>query len=121
MSLSELPENLPVPVDDGATNHLLGTMLPNVSLKATNGDSVALDAIDGFLVIYIYPMTGRPGVPLPDGWEEIPGAIGCTPQSCSFRDHYGELQEFQAKLYGLSSQSTDYQNEAKRRLHWPFE
>jgi peroxiredoxin len=121
MSLSELPENLPVPVNDGAASHLLGTMLPDLTFTATNGDLVTLDAIEGFLVIYIYPMTGRPDVPLPDGWGEIPGARGCTPQSCSFRDHYGELQEFQAKLYGLSAQSTDYQNEAKSRLHLPFE
>ena len=74
MSLSELPKNLPVPVNDGAASHLLGTMLPNLTFKATNGDLVTLDAIGGFLVIYIYPMTGRPDVPLPDGWEEIPGA-----------------------------------------------
>jgi len=121
MSLSELPEKLSVPVDDGAASHLLGTMLPNLTLNATNGDLVTLDAVGGFLVIYIYPMTGRPDIPSPDGWEEIPGATGCTPQSCSFRDHYGELQAFQAKLYGLSSQATDYQSEAKERLHLPFE
>lgn len=121
MSLSELPKNLPVPVNDGAASHLLGAVLPNLTFKATNGDLVTIDAIGGFVVFYLYPMTGRPDVPLPDGWEEIPGARGCTPQSCSFRDHYGELQKFQAKLYGLSSQTNDYQSEAKERLHLPFE
>jgi peroxiredoxin len=121
MSLAELPENLPVPVDDGAARHLPGLRLPDLTLKTTNSDFVTLNDVGGFLVIYIYPMTGRLGVPLPDSWEEIPGARGCTPQSCSFRDHYGELQAFQAKLYGLSSQTTDYQREAKERLHLPFE
>ena len=84
MSLSELPKNLPVPVDDGAARHLLGAVLPNLTLKATHGTSVTIDSIAGFLVIYIYPMTGRPDVQLPDGWEEIPGARGCTPNHVVF-------------------------------------
>ncbi|NEO29902.1 MAG: peroxiredoxin [Symploca sp. SIO3C6] len=121
MSFSKLPNNLPVPIDDGAARHLQGMTLPNVSLKATNGNLINIGYITGFVVIYIYPMTGRPGVPLPDGWEAIPGARGCTPQSCSFRDHYTELQQWQVKLYGLSTQTTDYQLEAKHRLHLPFE
>lgn len=121
MSFAELPENLPVPVDDGAARHLAGLTLPDLSFTATNGDLVTLQDIGGFLVIYIYPMTGRPGVPLPDGWDEIPGARGCTPQSCSFRDHYDQLQAFEVTLYGLSSQTTAYQREAKERLHLPFE
>jgi peroxiredoxin len=72
-------------------------------------------------VIYIYPMTGRPGVPLPDGWDDIPGARGCTPQSCSFRDHYSELRTLHTSLFGLSVQTTEYQKEARDRLHLPFE
>lgn len=121
MSLSELPPNLPVPSDDGAADHLLGLKLPQLSLKATNDGPVDIGAITGLLVLYIYPMTGRPDVPLPDGWEAIPGARGCTPQSCSFRDHYAELQALKSRVFGLSTQSTAYQLEAKQRLHLPFE
>lgn len=121
MSLAELPTDLPVPVDDGGADHLTGRSLPDVSLTATNGDVVSLSAISGTVVIYVYPMTGRPDVALPDGWEQIPGARGCTPQSCSFRDHYAELQAVGASIFGLSCQSTDYQNEAKTRLHLPFQ
>lgn len=121
MALTQLPPDLPVPIDDGAADHLLGTRLPPITLGATNGELVALDAIVGRLVIYVYPMTGRPDVALPDGWEQIPGARGCTPQSCSFRDHYAELQALDAAVFGLSSQATDYQNEARTRLHLPFQ
>ena len=116
-----LPTNLPIPQDDGGADHLQGMTLPNITLTATNGDAVTLNAISGTLVIYIYPMTGRPDVALPDGWEQIPGARGCTPQSCSFRDHYAELQTFNTTVFGLSCQSSDYQNEAKSRLHLPFQ
>lgn len=80
-----------------------------------------LSAIAGCVVIYCYPMTGQLGIPLPDGWDEIPGARGCTPQSCVFRDHYQELNELGAQVFGLSTQSTDYQKEATERLHLPFE
>ncbi len=121
MALTQLPDDLPVPLDDGGADHLTGLKLPPVALTATNGETVALDAIDGTCVIYIYPMTGRPDVELPDGWEQIPGARGCTPQSCSFRDQYAELQALGADLFGLSCQSSAYQNEAKARLHLPFE
>ncbi|MGB1252957.1 MAG: peroxiredoxin [Candidatus Promineifilaceae bacterium] len=121
MSLVTLPQNLPAPIDDGGADHLQGMHLPTLTLTATNGDLVTLDAIKGALVLYIYPMTGRPDVKLPDGWEQIPGARGCTPQSCSFRDHYAELQALNAGVFGLSCQSSDYQNEAKSRLHLPFQ
>lgn len=121
MSLTNLPTNLPIPHDDGGANHLQGTTLPNLTLTATNGDRITLDAIDGTLVIYIYPMTGRPDVALPDNWEKVPGARGCTPQSCSFRDHHAELQALNTAVFGLSCQSSDYQNEAKARLHLPFQ
>ena len=121
MNLTELPENLPEPVDDGAADHLESTQLLALSLPATNGDVIDIAKQPGFLVLYIYPMTGRPDTPLPDNWDEIPGARGCTPQSCGFRDHFEELRKLDASVYGLSVQSSDYQLEAKQRLHLPFE
>ncbi|CAN1507667.1 Bcp Peroxiredoxin [Burkholderiaceae bacterium] len=118
---NELPTDLPIPQDDGACNHLVGMTLPNVELRATDGAMVNLSHIPDRLVIYCYPMTGQPNVPLPEGWDQIPGARGCTPQSCSFRDHYQELQSLGAKVFGLSVQSTDYQCEMATRLHLPFQ
>lgn len=115
-----LPENLPVPVDDGAAAHLEGMRLPALTLPSTNGASVNLHDLDGLWVIYVYPMTGRPGLALPDGWDGIPGARGCTPQSCGFRDHHGELQTLNAGVFGLSAQTSAYQREARERLHLPF-
>lgn len=117
----ELPKDLPRPVDDGAASHLSGMSLPKLVLPATDDANVDLAAIPGRFVIYIYPMTGRPGVPLPDGWDGIPGARGCTPQSCSFRDHYLELKSLNTLVFGLSAQTTKYQKEARYRLHLPFE
>ncbi|HYA38229.1 MAG TPA: peroxiredoxin [Candidatus Methylomirabilis sp.] len=117
----ELPKDLPRPVDDGAASHLPGMSLPRLVLPATDGTSVDLAAIPGRAVIYIYPMTGRPGVPLPQGWDGIPGAKGCTPQSCSFRDHYAELKSLNVSVFGLSAQTTEYQKEARDRLQLPFE
>ena len=119
-SLTQVPENLPVPEDDGACNHLYNFSLPSIQLKATNGQLADFSTFKS-VVIYCYPMTGRPDIQLPDGWEQIPGARGCTPQSCSFRDHYKELQALGTEVYGLSTQTTDYQKEAKSRLHLPFE
>lgn len=116
----EIPSNLPIPTDDGSTGHLKGLRLPNVSLAATNGTTINLGEIKGKLVIYCYPMTGQPNVALPDGWDQIPGARGCTPQSCSFRDHYKELQTLGAEVLGLSVQTTEYQKEMVDRLHLPF-
>jgi peroxiredoxin len=116
----EIPTGLPIPQDDGSTDHLKGLRLPNVSLKATNDTTVNFGNISGRLVIYCYPMTGQPNVALPDGWDQIPGARGCTPQSCSFRDHYQELQALGAEVVGLSVQTTDYQKEMVDRLHLPF-
>ena len=89
-------------------------------LEASDGRMIELSAIKGRLVIYCYPMTGRPNVPLPDGWDQIPGARGCTPQSCAFRDHYQELQSLGAEVIGLSVQTTEYQKEMVDRLHLPF-
>jgi peroxiredoxin len=116
-----LPKDLPVPTDDGAAAHLPGLKLPAVSLMSTAGTSVNLGELTGLWVIYVYPMTGRPNVALPDGWDGIPGARGCTPQSCSFRDHYAELAAQHAGVFGLSTQRSDYQREARDRLQLPFE
>ncbi len=119
-NLNELPKDLPVPQDDGAADHLKGKRLPNVKLAATNGQVIDLGDLPGTVVIYCYPMTGQPNVPLPDGWDQIPGARGCTPQSCSFRDHYQEIRALGADVIGLSVQNTDYQKEMAERLHLPF-
>src|SRR3954451_23751647 len=116
-----LPDDLPVPQDDGGARHLTGAALPDLALPATDGSKVNLARLKGRTVVYIYPRTGRPGQALPTGWNEIPGARGCTPQSCSFRDHFAELQRLGvAQLFGLSTQDLDYQREAVERLHLPF-
>lgn len=117
----ELPEGIPAPADDGACDHLPGTQLPSVPLKSTSGALVDLPALTGRTVLYCYPMTGRPDAELPPGWNEIPGARGCTPQSCSFRDHHEELRALGARVFGLSTQDTEYQREAAERLHLPFD
>ncbi len=119
--LGELPEGLPVPVDDGAADYLPGMFLPSVPLMSTSGNVVDLASLDRRTVVYCYPLTGRPGRDLPPGWDDIPGARGCTPQSCAFRDHHAELQRHGAQVFGLSTQDTDYQREAAERLHLPFE
>ena len=117
----ELPDDLPVPVDDGAARHLTGSALPDVTLAATDCSQVNLARLPGRTVIYIYPRTGRPGQAMPTGWSAIPGARGCTPQSCSFRDHFDELKSLGVRqIYGLSTQDSDYQREAVERLHLPF-
>jgi len=115
-----MPENLPRPIDDGACDHLVGMKLPDIDLLATDGSVVNLSAQKRKTVIYCYPMTGKPGVPLPEGWDDIPGARGCTPQSCAFRDHHAELSALGADVFGLSTQNTDYQKEMAERLHLPF-
>lgn len=117
----ELPGGLPVPSDDGACDHLRGKMIPSVALKSTNGDVINLSKIQGTLVLYFYPMTGKPGEKLPDGWNQIPGARGCTPQACSFRDHFKELQDFNTQVFGVSTQTSEYQREVAERLHLPFQ
>ncbi len=118
---SQLPANLPVPQDDGAAAHLLGLVIDNLSLPATSGRAVNLAAEPGWVVIYCYPMTGRPGTPLPAGWDQIPGARGCTPQSCGFRDNTRELSDLGARVFGVSTQTPAEQLEAVERLHLPFE
>ena len=116
-----LPPNIPVPQDDGAADHLAGAKLPDLALPATQGAPVNLSKLKGCTVVYVYPRTGVPGVDPPAGWDQIPGARGCTPQSCSFRDHFGELKKLGvAQLFGLSTQDTAYQQEAATRMHLPF-
>ena len=95
--------------------------MASVSLRATDGDTVDLSVIPGRTIVYAYPRTGRPGIENPEGWDMIPGARGCTPQSCSFRDHFAELRDLGIDhLFGLSTQDPDYQREAAERLHLPF-
>ena len=123
-NLYSLPEDLPVPQDDGACDHLRGTVLPSIALPATSGVAVDLSEEGSpWVVVYCYPRTGRPDQePLggAEAWNAIPGARGCTPQSCAYRDHYAELTVLGATVYGLSTQDTEYQNETVGRLHLPF-
>jgi peroxiredoxin len=112
---------IPAPTDDGAARHLFGMKVPKLDLPATDGSTVDLSALDGRTVVYAYPRTGRPGVANPEGWDLIPGARGCTPQTCAFRDHFAELRAAGVDhLYGLSTQSPAYQSEVAERLHLPF-
>ena len=117
-----LPPDLPVPEDDGAADHLPGAAVPAVSLPATTGGTADLAArsTGRRLVVFAYPRTGRPGVDMPDGWDEIPGARGCTPEACSFRDLIEDFTAAGAEVYGLSTQDTEYQQEAASRLHLPY-
>ena len=106
---------LPAPVDDGAARHLPGLAMPDVPLPATDGSTVSRSRLAGRTVVYAYPMTGRPGAPLPDGWDDIPGARGCTPQNCAFRDHHAELLAAGAdRVFGLSTQDTKLSARGRR-------
>jgi peroxiredoxin len=116
-----LPDDLPAPVDDGAADHLPGAAVPDIELAATDGGSVSLAALSGRTVVYAYPRTGRPGEPsLVDDWDLIPGARGCTPETCGFRDHHAELAAAGAAVFGLSTQDSAYQRELVERLALPF-
>jgi peroxiredoxin len=122
-STVEAPDwsTIPAPGDDGAVRHLVGAKVPSIPLRATDGGTVDLSALHGRVVVYAYPRTGRPGIENPEGWDMIPGARGCTPQTCSFRDHFAELRALGVDhLFGLSTQDPDYQREAAERLHLPF-
>lgn len=118
-----VPADLPVPEDDGAASHLPGLRMPHLDLPGTAGETIRLDALGpGRTVLYIYPLTARPGTDLPTGWDSIPGARGCTPEACGFRDHHHDLLAAgAARVFGLSSQDSDYQREAVERLHLPFQ
>ncbi|HEX6469672.1 MAG TPA: peroxiredoxin [Streptosporangiaceae bacterium] len=121
--LRNLPGELPVPADDGAAAHLPGRAMPGLELASTRGGVLRVDEVPepfSRLVLYAYPRTGRPGEPLPDGWDAIPGARGCTPEACGFRDHSAELGALGAAVAGVSTQDTVYQAEAARRLGLPF-
>jgi peroxiredoxin len=123
MSFTDAPDwpTIPAPKDDGATHHLTGAKVASVPLQATHGTTVDLSALKGRTIVYAYPRTGRPDVENPPGWDMIPGARGCSPQSCAFRDHFTELKRLGVQnLFGLSTQDTDYQKEAAERLHLPF-
>lgn len=120
-NLHDLPKDLPVPVDDGTCNHLTNLQLPSIPLRVTDGSAVDLAQLSGLTVVYCYPRTGEPDQAVPEGWDQIPGARGCTPQSCAFRDHYQELRQAgAAHVFGLSTQTTAYQQEVVERLHLPF-
>jgi peroxiredoxin len=117
-----LPADLPVPADDGAADHLWGSRVPDVALPATDGRMISVAEIRGpRVIVYAYPRTGRPGqVALVDDWDLIPGARGCTPETCGFRDHHAEMKAAGAEVFGLSTQDTAYQQELVERLHLPF-
>ena len=122
MSLTELPVDLPVPVDDGTADHLPGLRVPALQLASAAGRLVDLGALGpGRTVLYCYPMTGRPDRPVPAAWDAIPGARGCTPESCGFRDHARDLENLGATIFGVSAQATQDQREAADRLRLPFE
>ncbi len=118
---TSLPDDLPVPTDDGGADHLVGAQVPELQLQGTYGSAVALDEIaTGVLVLYVYPRTGIPGQPLLPGWDEIPGARGCTPQNCAFRDLNNELVGAGAVVYGLSSQSLSEQTSFAEAQGMPY-
>ncbi|KAF9691867.1 hypothetical protein EKO04_009941 [Ascochyta lentis] len=122
MAHTSFPSDLPVPQDDGACSHLTGFKVPSVSLSSTSGDQVDVSKLSGLAVVFCYPRTGAPGETIPDEWNIIPGARGCTPQACSFRDEMGELRKLGVNtIFGVSTQDTPYQAEVKSRLHLPYE
>jgi peroxiredoxin len=118
--LHALPADLPPPADDGACDHLAGMRLPSLALPATTGDPIDLAALPGRFVVYCFPRAGQPDVPTPAGWDQIPGARGCTPQSLAFRDHHHKIGALHAAVFGLSTQSLDAQAEIAARHNLPF-
>jgi peroxiredoxin len=115
-----VPADLPIPSDDGACEHLENMLMPNVSLWSTDDQEINLSCLSGWNVIFCYPMTGSPGFSIPEGWVQIPGAAGCTPQACSYRDNYTELKRNGVGLYGISNQISEAQKEASNRLRLPY-
>lgn len=120
-NLLELPKDLPVPQDDGACKHLEGMSLPSVKLITTKDREVNFSLSKKPCVIFFYPRTREPNMPTPDSWDLIPGARGCTPQSCGYKDLFSEFQNLGFEVFGASSQTTEYQNEFVSRMHIPFE
>jgi peroxiredoxin len=115
-----LPADLPAPEDDGAADHLLNAAIPPIPLQTTTGNTIRLDQLEGRTVLFCYPRTGRPDEELPPGWNAIPGARGCTPEACGFRDAHAQFRELGVRVLALSTQSADYQREMAERLHLPF-
>lgn len=115
-----IPADLPIPLDDGACEHLENMRIPNISLYSTDDQEINLSSLPGWNVIFCYPMTGRPGFPIPEGWVQIPGAAGCTPQACSYRDNHAELKRNGVGVYGISTQTSEAQKEASNRLGLPY-
>ena len=116
--LYNIPADLPVPVDDGACKHLVGMQVPRITLVSTAKQRLNMaEAARERTVVYCYPRTGKPGAAIPNGWDAIPGARGCTPETCSFRDHYKQLRELKTQVFGLSTQTTEYQQAVVERLH----
>ena len=124
-NLNQLPANLPRPKDDGGARHLKGMAIPDLELPSTSDRRVNLAKVaTGHVprvIVYCYPMTGQPGKALPAGWDDIPGARGCTPETCGFRDHHKDLAKLHAEVFGVSTQTTAYQQEMVKRLEVPFE
>ena len=119
--LHGVPPVLPVPADDGACDHLPGMPIPSVALRSSADRWVVLAELRSRTIVYCYPRTGEPNRDLPSGWDLIPGARGCTPQTCAFRDHHAEIRDLGAEVFGMSTQTSDYQREMVERLHVPFE
>jgi len=121
-NLGVLPDNLPVPIDDGACKHLLNAKIPSIQLQTTDKTTCNLAETPGWLVLFCYPMTGNPEHPIPTEWHwnDIPGARGCTPQACAYRDNIAQLEAFDITVFGLSTQTTEDQLEAVQRLHLPY-
>lgn len=119
--LSILPDGLPIPQDDGRAKHLTDLTFPTITLSATNGRLIKIAPSQQLVVIYVYPLTGRPGLALPYDWDAIPGARGCTAETCNFQNFHQQFEQLGALVYGLSSQTPDYQSELKQRLQLPFD
>lgn len=120
--LFALPKDFPMPIDDGACNHLAGMTIPDLGLLSTRGGIVNIyDASQKPSVFFFYPRTGRPEEPAPVDWDLIPGARGCTPQSCGFRDHHADFARMGVNVFGVSTQTNDYQKEFATRTDLPFE
>ena len=115
-----IPKDLPVPENDGAADHLLNAAVPPLALQATNGETIELSGLQGRTVLFCYPRTGRPDEELPPGWNAIPGARGCTPEACGFRDTHAQFTDLGVRVLALSTQDSAYQREMAERLHLPF-
>jgi peroxiredoxin len=115
-----IPEDVPVPEDDGATEHLVNAAVPPIALNATTGETIRLDEAGQRTVLFCYPRTGRPDEELPPGWNAIPGARGCTPEACGFRDAHQQFADLGVQVLALSTHAPAYQREMAERLHLPF-